>query len=1515
MEDKNTHIAVKILKVFLWVSLIVVILAAGIRLSLKTKVVQEFAKSKIESIANESINGEFRVSELSGDLWKEVRLTNVYIGSDDTLAFVDTLYANYDILSLLSGTFNINKVEAKYGKVNLIESEQSPDSVTSFTVQEIVKPDSSGESESGFKFEIDQIVVRNTNVYMYSPSLLPDSMLSVENISMDAGFSMTEEIEASLSDLSFNIKEGRLPRAIEVNASGGYKDQTITLQDFVVNSGRSLLQANAFVNLQDSSVNSTTDLKPLSTEDIKPYVTQEIPSKEITLTLKAKGTFSDLEVQLNADASFVKDLELIAQLDLSSTPTLKQFGLKGRNLNIAELTNDSIKVQTGVFQATMDGSLTSNYEEANISWGFTVEGLRYEEYNFRRFFGSGTLVNGKVLVNLDVTTSGQERLTTNSTFENIFAEDIDWEVGYVLKNFNAKYWSEEAPRTDISINGFIDGKGFELSDEPWIFRVVNSSMRGNDPAQIRRWEEQMSAKFITPVEIGDQSVSFILLDGTVNKDSVTVKGFTDITESRLNFNASVSDFLTELPSFNYRISTKDFNVAEFTVAQDVQTSIDMEVSGKGSGFDLENLSLKGFAHIDTSIVNGADLDLLDAEYEIRNGILFVENAELRSDIANIDFAGRRNIRDETDPDNVLSLDIEIKNTQPLASLADVEVLQVMGSVSAEIKENQDGFLQCTAEFKLNDIVVDELLRAGNINGKGEFELKDNKETGSFELNIMEPEISGTSFQDIKLQTNSTVTEDSLYGDYSLEVKDNDSGQILNDGLYDIELDSLNINVVMNKLDLVTNNQGLSLQEDFRISIRDKVIRTDSLILRSPNGAFLSLSVPYADSLRQQIWVVGENFNFGILQEIILNERLVDGVLFGDISINKTKEDLTGSGNIELQNLEYEGLEADIFNLNFNAENKRITSELTLIQESQRIISGNLDVPFDLGDPEDFSDKFFDQKVSGNIKIEPTSLSKFKTIMEKFDITGTEGILSFEGSLSGTAGAPNFEGSLNIEDPVLSEIPLDSVFANFGYNHTEEKIFINAEVLAARQKAADVEVDLPFSYNFRTFKMNTVNENEPVSATITTKDFNLAVFNDFLNKDFTKKLEGTLNGKLTLKGTENSLSSEGSFDLTRSSLEVPIAGIKLDGIKSRLEFGKDKVVIKEFTMKSGKGDFNASGDINLDGLTPTTLNVRARANQFKLANTDEYNMVVDINSRLQGSVFTPKATGRFAVKNGFVVLDNFGDQAIEEVQLEGEEASSFSLYDSLAIDMEFAIERNFFVRNRRYLDMEIEITGDLDAQKETRGELSLFGSLVGEGGYVRPLGKRFELEEAELVFSGPPENPDLNIKSVYIPPSRKGEQEVMLYYIIKGTAEEPVFSFESNPTMEKQDIVCYTLFNRPCYALDSWQNALTQSGGSSPTDLLAGVLLDEVEALATRELGVDVVQIDNTRVGNEVGTSIKTGWYLNERTFFAIINEITSSDPKTLFILEYALSKTWDLIITEGEDSNRRGVDVQWQFDY
>ena len=151
------------------------------------------------------------------------------------------------------------------------------------------------------------------------------------------------------------------------------------------------------------------------------------------------------------------------------------------------------------------------------------------------------------------------------------------------------------------------------------------------------------------------------------------------------------------------------------------------------------------------------------------------------------------------------------------------------------------------------------------------------------------------------------------------------------------------------------------------------------------------------------------------------------------------------------------------------------------------------------------------------------------------------------------------------------------------------------------------------------------------------------------------------------------------------------------------------------------------------------------------------------------------------------------------------------------------------------------------------------------GYARPLGKNFILDEGTVTFTGPVDNPTLNVITRYDPPQ---SQDVRIFYIIEGTAQDPQFRFASEPQLELQDIISYTLFGKPFYELESWEQVVAGSGSSpSATDIALDLLLDRVETLASQRLGIDVVQIDNTGSGSSSTTSIKTGWYLNKNTFF------------------------------------------------
>jgi hypothetical protein len=95
-----------------------------------------------------------------------------------------------------------------------------------------------------------------------------------------------------------------------------------------------------------------------------------------------------------------------------------------------------------------------------------------------------------------------------------------------------------------------------------------------------------------------------------------------------------------------------------------------------------------------------------------------------------------------------------------------------------------------------------------------------------------------------------------------------------------------------------------------------------------------------------------------------------------------------------------------------------------------------------------------------------------------------------------------------------------------------------------------------------------------------------------------------------------------------------------------------------------------------------------------------------------------------------------------------------------------------------------------------------------------------------------------------------------------------------------------------------------------------LLTNRLESVANEKLGIDVVRIENVRVGDKAGTAITTGWYINPKVFFAIQNVITGSTPSPGFYLEYYIKNNLKLILNQGTaDEQGIGADLQWIYDY
>ncbi|MEX2456973.1 MAG: translocation/assembly module TamB domain-containing protein, partial [Balneolaceae bacterium] len=649
----------------------------------------------------------------------------------------------------------------------------------------------------------------------------------------------------------------------------------------------------------------------------------------------------------------------------------------------------------------------------------------------------------------------------------------------------------------------------------------------------------------------------------------------------------------------------------------------------------------------------------------------------------------------------------------------------------------------------------------------------------------------------------------------------------------------------------------------------------------------------------------------------VDQDVLDADLSGQIRVHNSTDSLYFSADGMLENIRVENGEMDTFSFSALIENEWLDVELESIHEEQSLFEATATVPFIPGDPQTFDDQFFDRAISGSIILQDSDIGYWLSFVPiefiEFEEPPT-GTISFDGTVTGEAGMPEFEGDFEMREANLSGVEVDLFRTAMLYNHEEGKFSVDGNLESLEQEILVYDATVPFKLDLREFEVLLPDDDDNMSANIEAKNFDLAIFNDFVDRNMVRQIAGKINGNVSIAGTLENLEPSGNLELVDGNMRIVEAGINLTDIGTTINFREDNIEIEQFSMESGPGRLRANGNIAIENLTPGGMDITIRAEQFRAANTSEYNATVDLDTRITGSIDEPLLSGSLRFLNGFVNLQNFGDRSVEEVRLEDEdeEEEPVTFYEDLAIEMSVNFSRQFFIRNRQFLDMEIELGGEVDLLKEQNADLEMFGQVEGVRGYARPLGRNFVIDEATVTFSGPVDNPELNVRTVYEPP--QDQTNVRIFYIIEGSAQDPSFRFESEPQMELEDIIGYTVFGKPFYELESWEQMVAGSGGGpSATDVAMDVLLDRVEMLASQRLGIDVVQIDNSRAGSSNGTSITTGWYLNRRTFFALVNEL-DTNPKTLFILEYMLAEHLELILTQGNDS-REGIDLRWQYDY
>jgi len=418
----------------------------------------------------------------------------------------------------------------------------------------------------------------------------------------------------------------------------------------------------------------------------------------------------------------------------------------------------------------------------------------------------------------------------------------------------------------------------------------------------------------------------------------------------------------------------------------------------------------------------------------------------------------------------------------------------------------------------------------------------------------------------------------------------------------------------------------------------------------------------------------------------------------------------------------------------------------------------------------------------------------------------------------------------------------------------------------------------------------------------------------------EKLDGAIVLDVRLRGPADALVPSGRLDLTGAHARIPSLGVDVTDVDLRTTLAPGTITVTRASAKSGDGIIAGAGRIALAQYKVGGFEVQLDADNFQVINTREYKAGATGKLQLTGSLQNPVVRGDLTVAKTKLQPDlaRFKQKGPPPrdptIVVVGQEvlatpgaakdkkplAEQPALYQRLRMDVNVHIPRGTWI----YLDDgSVEIMGDLRARKEPAGEPTLVGSLQSVRGWYTFQGRKFEMEHAEVVFTGGTTiDPRVDVRAHY----KIGEYEV--YLVVGGTTKKPTLELRSEPAMEQADIFSVLVFGKPSGALTEGQQAALQSEAIKAT---AGFIGGGLRQSIARHLGVDTLDVEVATPGSP--GKVAAGKYVRDNVYVSAAQQL-GGDKQQEYAVEYQVSSNWQLRGST-ESGRNSGIDIFWHKRY
>ena len=422
----------------------------------------------------------------------------------------------------------------------------------------------------------------------------------------------------------------------------------------------------------------------------------------------------------------------------------------------------------------------------------------------------------------------------------------------------------------------------------------------------------------------------------------------------------------------------------------------------------------------------------------------------------------------------------------------------------------------------------------------------------------------------------------------------------------------------------------------------------------------------------------------------------------------------------------------------------------------------------------------------------------------------------------------------------------------------------------------------------------------LGGNVNIRNFSLAMINPIFSRG--EKADGKLNANLRLGGNVQSPLLYGQMQLNGIDVDGNFMPFDMQPSQITMNFNGASSTLQG-DIRTQQGQISLDGDADWRQIDNWRARIAAKGSRVRITVPPMVRLDVspDVEFKATPSLFT--LDGNVDIPWARIVVKDVPESAVgvsrDEVMLNSNLQPEKTQSASIPINSNL----NIHVGNNVRLDafgLKARLTGDLKVAQDKQG-LGLNGQINIPEGRFHAYGQDLIVRKGELLFSGPPDQPLLNIEAIRNPDST--ENDVIAGVRVTGSADQPKAEVFSDPAMSQQEALSYLVRGQ---GLDSGQ-----SDSAAMTSMLIGMGVaqsGQVVGKIGETFGVSNLALDTQGVGDS-SQVVVSGYVLPG---LQVKYGVGIFDSLATLTLRYRLMPKLYLEAVSGVD---QALDLLYQFEF